>query len=332
MTTTKSQPTLKSAEGSGLPGTADISAEWRGYADQLDWGPGSRDESGYRAFLRAGSLGIDPDIAVKEVTSRIKAGGGSFNLSKIQSQLRRAYEYAGSVAGALNTLARPPQTEFSPEKLSQVASAAPYADETWLARRSSIDPSTVTSRQFLKALYMTGEKIVVFSLFESQGQCLFEVGGEPPSPLPVGGPEGVWFLSNPVDGDFHPNPRQENKPSRRSEESVTSWRYLVLESDNAPADEWIRALAQVPLKIAAIYTSGGKSIHALVRLDAASKSDWDKQRDIMKPIMVTLGADPSAMTAVRLTRLPGTMRGENPQCLLYLNPNPTGKPIVAACD
>ena len=54
--------------------------------------------------------------------------------------------------------------------------------------------------------------------------------------LPAG-PDGVWFLPQPVDGEFHPNPRQEDKPSRRSEESIVDWRFAVLESDEAEPEE-----------------------------------------------------------------------------------------------
>jgi hypothetical protein len=82
------------------------------------------------------------------------------------------------------------------------------------------------------------------------------------------------------------------------------------------------------LRIAAIYTSGGKSIHALVRLDAESKAAWDAERDRMRTALVTFGADEGALTAVRLTRLPGAKRDERPQELLYLNPNPSGIPII----
>ena len=104
----------------------------------------------------------------------------------------------------------------------------------------------------------------------------------------------------------------------------------MLENDTADSRDWLACLAQLPLRIAAIYTSGGKSIHALVRLDAKSKADWDAQRDRIKPVVVILGADPGALTAVRLTRLPGTLRGDRPQRLLYLNPEPDGTPIISS--
>ena len=36
-----------------------------------------------------------------------------------------------------------------------------------------------------------------------------------------------------------------------------------------------------------ICESGGRSIHALVRLDAASKADWDKLMGPIKPVLIT---------------------------------------------
>jgi hypothetical protein len=143
------------------------------------------------------------------------------------------------------------------------------------------------------------------------------------------GADGVWFLAQPVDGEYHCNPRLGGKPSRRSEESVTAWRYAVLESDKAEPDEWLRCLIQLPLRIASVCESGGRSIHALVRLDAESKEDWDAKVRAVKPVLVTLGADPGALSAIRLTRLPQAERGERIQRLLYLNPAPDGTPILA---
>ena len=83
----------------------------------------------------------------------------------------------------------------------------------------------------------------------------------------------------------------------------------------------------MPLRIASICESGGRSIHALVRVDASSKEDWDRLMTPIKPVLITLGADPGALSAIRLSRLPQAMRGEHCQRLLYLNPQPSGCPI-----
>lgn len=100
-----------------------------------------------------------------------------------------------------------------------------------------------------------------------------------------------------------------------------------MESDEAPARDWLGALVQLPLRIAALYTSGRRSIHALVRVDAPDKATWDRERDALRPALVTLGADPASLSAVRLTRLPGCRRGGRLQRLPYLNPAPVAVPL-----
>ena len=176
----------------------------------------------------------------------------------------------------------------------------------------------------------SGEKVLIFSDMKSQGQFLWEADRSDfiqQRQLPAGN-DGVWFLPQPVSGGFFPNPRSDGNLSRRSEEAVTAFRYAVLESDEADADDWLRCLVQMPLRIACICESGNRSIHALVRLDAASKADWDRLMAPLKPVLITLGADRGALSAVRLSRLPQAMRGERCQRLLYLNPQPNGVPIV----
>ena len=217
--------------------------------------------------------------------------------------------------GARIIKSRRAEPKFEPETLARIAAKLPAADFEFLKARSPICPETQTPATFLNHLYGPGEKVVVFDVYKSQGRHVCH-WSEPPydtgclDHLRTGCLNGVWFLSNPVDGEFHPNPRQGNKMSRRSEESVTSWRYLLVESDKAEAIPWVAALVQLPLRIAAIYSSGRRSIHALIRLDAASKADLDAKAAKIKPMLIALGADPKGMRAVQLTRLPGCYRDQ----------------------
>lgn len=309
-------------------GTVSANGEkWLEYIGTLNWGPGNRDQSSFNAFLRAGSLGIEPQEAIDTVIQRIRSTGGTFSASKVISQQKRAYEHSNSAQTARVSIIQTPAPAFEPERLKGCADKVGEIDPQWLKAKSPISPANLTSAAFLDHLYLPGEKVMVFTSLHSQGEYLYEVGKEN-SALPKLSAEGVWYLVNPVDGLTHPNPRQENKLSRRSEESVTSWRYLVLESDVADPAQWLSCLVQLPLQITAIYSSGGKSIHALVRVEAESKQAWDVIRDQFKPVMVKLGADANAMTGVRLSRLPGAKRGLRDQELFYLNPNPTTKPII----
>jgi hypothetical protein len=230
----------------------------------------------------------------------------------------------------------------------------------WLAARSDQDPCMITPARFLELLYRRGEKIAVFT----ENYHIIPDAIWPKDVIPERGPNGIYYLAQPVDGEWHPNPRNlkdqcercnEYRPraddrlsaalrakkkcacggsfvakiqmSKRSEEAVTSWRYFVIESDKANLKLWLAAIVQFPLRIAAIYSSGGRSVHALVKIDARTKTEWDTEREALKTALVVLGADAGAMTAVRLTRLPGCWRQRSLQKLLYINPDPPMRPI-----
>jgi hypothetical protein len=117
--------------------------------------------------------------------------------------------------------------------------------------------------------------------------------------------------------------------TRRAQECVTAFRFALLESDQADMAHWLAALAQLPLPIVSIVTSGGSSIHALVLVNAESKAAWDERirGELLAPL-ARLGADAAALTAVRLTRLPFIHRGTRLQELLFLNPSPASSPIA----
>jgi len=234
--------------------------------------------------------------------------------------------------------------QFNEAKLERIANKLHGVDAYWLAARSPKTPANRYPASFLHEVYCPGEQVLVFTQFRTQGQYLWRHVGIPFNAGELEGvrwnsPEGVWFLTNPVDGLLKEN--DSGKPSRRSEQNITAWRYLLLESDHAAPEHWLSALVQMPIPISAIYSSGGRSIHALVRIDATSKQHSADLRARLKPTLVILGADPGALSAVRLSRLPNCNRlGKSAadgryhaypqpqlQSLLYLNPSPKQMPI-----
>jgi hypothetical protein len=232
--------------------------------------------------------------------------------------------------------------QFDPAKLHAVAArvSSPRNWRHWLWERSPKRPETQNAFSFLAHLYAPGELVHVFDKFdgiEGKKPLVTVKIGRPmdcrvPDSIRYGGRfgDGIWFLCNPVNGQWHPNPRETNKLSCRSEESITSFRYAVLESDQAASEDWLAFIVQLPIKIAAIYTSGSRSIHCLIRLDARTKAEWDAQIQPLKRPLKLLGADAGCMSAVRLTRLPGCWRPNKNgfQKLLYLCPNPTAGPLL----
>ena len=310
---------------------------WFAYLNSLPWVSGQLDRSSYLGFLRAVSLSIPQDTAFAEILRRVKNADLHARLNKLEHQQRLAFQYAGEkkwTPGEYNYPPPAPKPEFNPGALRQSAQKLPEASPTYLYRRSPINPAEVDAERFLEAIFRPGEHAVIFEQFRSQGQMVWWHGSSDPNQnrrleyFRTGKRQGVWFLANPVDGQFHYNPRQ-GCQSRRSEESITSFRHLVLESDEAGRDEWIAYLCQLDLPVVAIYSTGGRAPHALVRIDAASKDAWNRFVSPRIPQLVRHGACRGSLTALRLSRLPGCRREEKNawQELYFLNPNPLPRPI-----
>jgi hypothetical protein len=308
---------------------------WLEYLAGLQWQTGNLDTASYDAFLRAANLGVASGFALEVVAARIEAAGGQLRPNKLANQWRRASAFVANQAsnagcGPAPSLPSPeaaPRPSFCLEFALQIAGRVPPSVDTrWIKRRSPVPPAMVTPAEYLSAVFPRGDCVLVFSDWQSQGETIYQntalkVDRKALGSFERGHAHGVWFLANPVDGQYHYNPRQGGM-SRRSEESITSFRNVVLESDCLPALHWLKILVQVRFPILSIISSGGKSLHALLRIDAKSKADWDRQIKLWMPHLVKAGADRGALTAVRLTRLANCYRGDRLQELLYLNPDP----------
>ena len=233
-----------------------------------------------------------------------------------------------------------PEPEFQPEVLQRQAARLGFEVTTeWLANRSPVDPYSYRSPGlFLSSIAHDGEYFVVCTGALGKGSFLFDRdrwgfsplktdwSTQPPTlsrgdgllgELPadaLGTEGGAWFMCQPVRGEPVDG-------SWWAQGAVTAWRYMVLEIDvEGFQREWLAFLVAAALPIEAIYTSGSKSVHALLRVDDPSKEEWDATRDRYKTHLVSHGADPKALTAVRQTRLPGAYRAGRLQKLLYLAP------------
>ena len=251
---------------------------------------------------------------------------------EIEDAVRKAFQSSWTPPNTTNTghtRISHTRLKFDQNRLEGLAAKGPKVDADWLKHRSPVEPWN-DGPFMLKHLYEPGDVIRIFDDMKNiVPKISLRMGDDVSQNPPVEAPNGVWFLCNPTDGKWHLNPRT-GKGSCRSEESIIRYPYAVLESDTAPADLWLSALVQIPIPVVAIYTSGGRSIHALWRVDARSKVEWDETIAPFKGPLKVLGADTSALSAVRLTRLPGCIRKSTGklQKLLYLNPDSTGTPLA----
>jgi hypothetical protein len=125
---------------------------------------------------------------------------------------------------------------------------------------------------------------------------------------------GAWVRMNPMSG------------LGTSDTNVTAFRFVLLEFDAFPESLQVAIFARLPLPVFAILTSGGKSVHAWIRIAAESVENYRKTVDAIFGSLSPLGIDLSNRNPSRLSRLPGARRtigamGDGRQRLLYLNPD-----------
>lgn len=120
---------------------------------------------------------------------------------------------------------------------------------------------------------------------------------------------GAWIRFNPLDGRDVKN------------ENVTEYRYALVESDAMPIGEQNAILRKLELPIACLVHSGGKSLHAIVRVDAADYNEYRKRVDYLYSVCQKNGLviDKQNKNPSRLSRMPGVLRNGHKQWLVATN-------------
>jgi len=122
-------------------------------------------------------------------------------------------------------------------------------------------------------------------------------------------PAGAWIRFNPLDGDGVKN------------DNVTKFRYALVESDSLPIAEQDAAFRKLELPIAALVHSGGKSLHAIVHIDADDYEEYRKRVEFLYDFLEKNGVsiDKQNRNPSRLSRMPGITRNGNRQYLVATN-------------
>ena len=120
---------------------------------------------------------------------------------------------------------------------------------------------------------------------------------------------GAWIRFNPLDGKGVRN------------ENVTDLRYALVESDETDLGQQNAILRELELPIAALVYSGGKSLHAIVHIDAPNYEEYRKRVEFLYDICRknSLQPDKQNKNPSRLSRMPGVMRKGHKQFLLGTN-------------
>ena len=120
---------------------------------------------------------------------------------------------------------------------------------------------------------------------------------------------GGWIRFNPLDGEGVKN------------ENVAGFKFALVESDTLPIAEQDAIFRKLELPIAALVHSGGKSLHAIVRVDASDYEEYRKRVEFLYDFLEKQGVaiDKQNRNPSRLSRMPGLTRNGNRQYLVATN-------------
>ena len=122
-------------------------------------------------------------------------------------------------------------------------------------------------------------------------------------------PQGAWIRINSIKADDYSG----------RDDSVASFRYVLVEFDTRPKEEQYAIFKQSNLPISCIVDSGGKSLHAWVRVDAKDWEEWKVRREQVFAYLSDYEPDEMTKNPSRWSRLGGVWRGEREQRIVELN-------------
>lgn len=76
---------------------------------------------------------------------------------------------------------------------------------------------------------------------------------------------GAWVRINPLDGNGV------------ADINVTDYRYVLVESDSLPLERQNALIRELELPVVTLTYTGGKSLHAVVRIEASSREEYKKR-------------------------------------------------------
>lgn len=109
---------------------------------------------------------------------------------------------------------------------------------------------------------------------------------------------GAWVRFNPLDGQGVRN------------DNVAEFKHALVESDNMDLEKQKAIIEELELPVAVLVHSGGKSLHAIVRVDAKDYNEYRKRVDYLYSVCRKNGLDIDTQNKnpSRLSRLPGCER------------------------
>ena len=168
-------------------------------------------------------------------------------------------------------------------------------------------PQETPIKSLMAAAFSEGERVRLAKANNSDGRPngageLWEVTELPTAELDLND-EGTFIAINPLDGGI-------------KDIDVTSYRHCLVEFDDEPIPQQWALIEESKLPVTAVIYSAGKSLHAWVRVDAATREEYDERVNLVYDYFSNYNLDTKNKNPSRLSRLPGASRKGVTQDLL----------------
>lgn len=185
---------------------------------------------------------------------------------------------------------------FKPDDYINVVTSSTFDEEDEKYEPCGLGVLTIRVEEHIRNLRRTAEKSdffdEVFSSYQHEA--------------------GAWIRVNPVTG------RLREGQKGVADRDVVSFENALIECDVLSLEDQLQKIKELNLPYKALVYSGGKSIHAVVRVDAKNAADYKDRVDWLHEYCKSNGfpIDEQNKNPSRLTRIPGVERRNKKQFLI----------------
>lgn len=280
-------------------------------------------------LLGVANLGVRCNLSDDEIVDGIAAGipAGSRTVprSEIQEAVAKARRDADGDKPAFRPSPTRPLFDGPTARAALIARTGPVDPDRMRAENGIDWPVEEDGRMLLRRLYAPDEFVFLGSKYD--------VGADHVRPVrdwlldDAGLDANPHIIANPLCGETRETAN--GKPSMRCDACVAGFRYAVAEFDDLPLPEQLAIWRGLRLPIVALIDSGGKSVHAWIRvpgIDSNERWSLSVEQGLYSQLLVPLGVDSACRNEARLSRFPGALRAETGrfQHLLFLAETPEG--------
>jgi hypothetical protein len=273
--------------------------------------------------------GFDPDQIFSDIRGHIPHGKRPVSDREIQDAIRKAVN--GKTTTFFKPRPEPPPAKIDGKAaLEKILTGAAINDDADLWESSPIrllDRPERDPALLLQSLYRPDDLIFIGDRI-NQGLLgsTIRTAREWVKHFQAGGSTSPHIILNPLDGEARPT-KGGDKMSLRGDANVKEFRFCLIEFDGLDRESQIRFFTSVKLPIVCLIDSGGKSIHAWIDVQkmfpVTTAEQWQTEVKgrLYDQILKPLGVDGACCNPARLSRLPGHIRDENFQKILWLGKN-----------